>query len=322
MDPKTLPIPALRTFSLMATVLAATVLQPGCGQSQARSDSTDTRLQVVCTTGQVGDIANRVGGEHIRVTSIMGPSVDPHLYKANSRDIDEFNRADLIFYNGLHLEGRLADLLENSTPDRPTYAVTSPLLDASPKVLRESEEFEGHYDPHVWFDPTIWVQCVQFVGERLAEHDPDNKDTYLKNAKAYSDEILNAHKRWQEQLASIEDSRRVLITAHDAFGYFGNAYDVEVRGLQGISTADETDVSTVEELIELLVSRKIKAVFVESSVSDRSVRSLIEGCQARGHTVVIGGELFSDAMGPADTPEGTYRGMMDHNVQTMLKALK
>ena len=316
--------PSYRFLALLA--LLAGVVASGCGtpaESNSEADaSEDGRLHVVCTTGQVADIVTRVGADHVRMTSIMGPGVDPHVYKATQKDIDDLNRADVIFYSGLHLEGRLAERLKELDTDRPSRAVTAILEKEHSDKLRSPEEFEGHYDPHVWFDPTIWVHCVQVVADLLAEKDPEHRDAYLANAKAYADEILAAHEQWKEQLATIEPERRVLVTAHDAFGYFGKAYGLEVRGLQGISTADETDLSTVNDLVELLVSRKIKAVFVESSVSQRAVRSLIEGCKAKGHEVVVGGELYSDAMGVEGTDEGTYVGMMNHNVRTIVKSLK
>lgn len=311
---------------VIALTLLSCVVAAGCRQSTATNSEGPSaqgdRLYVVCTTTQVADIVDRVGGEHVEVAAIMGPGVDPHLYKATPADIDKFNRADVIFYNGLHLEGRLTDRLEELHAERPTVAVTDVLTKNFADQLLSPEEFEGHYDPHVWFDPTLWTNSIDAVRDQLAQSDSDKRDAYVSNAKAYADELLASHTRWKEQLATIDASRRVLVTAHDAFGYFGKAYDIEVRGLQGISTADETDLSTVNDLVDLLVSRKIKAVFVESSVSKRSIQSLIEGCQARGHKVVIGGELFSDAMGAAGTPEGTYIGMMDHNVKTIVESLK
>ncbi|REJ69570.1 MAG: manganese transporter [Planctomycetota bacterium] len=316
--------------SLVPVVL---ILAAGCEQTSSGEASRDRKgasgpaprdgkLHVVCTTGQVADIARRVGGEHIEVTAIMGPGVDPHTYQATPRDIDVFNRADVIFYNGLHLEGRLADRLVDLAGVCPTFAVTKKLREASSDLLREPDEFEGHYDPHVWFDPRIWAHCVEFVGAQLAELDPTHADDYRANADAYRAELLAAHERWSKELASIPAGQRMLVTAHDAFGYFGAAYDIEVRGLQGISTADETDLATVNELVDLLVERNVKAVFVESSVADRGVKSLVEGCRARGHKVSVGGELFSDAMGAEGTTTGTYLGMMDHNVRTIAESLK
>ncbi len=318
----------LLSFCLSVVAIATTI---GCNQSSPNAKlgdgseataSADGKLNVVCTTSQVADIARRVGGERVQVTAIMGPGVDPHLHKASPRDIDAFNGADIIFYSGLHLEGRLADLLVEMADDRPTIAVTQVLRKQHSDKLREPEEFEGHYDPHVWFDPTIWVHCVQLVGEELGKLDAENANAYTAAAKDYQAEILATHEKWKQQLASIPESQRVLVTAHDAFGYFGNAYGIEVRGLQGISTADETDLTTVGNLVDLLVSRKIKAVFVESSVASRNVQSLVENCQNKGHTLVVGGELFSDAMGSEGTSEGTYIGMMNHNVRTIVEALK
>lgn len=312
----------LAALLIIFAAISAVGCNPVAQSREQANSSTSGRLSVVCTTGQVSDMVQRVGGEHLDVISIMGPGVDPHLYQATPRDIDAFNQAGVIFYSGLHLEGRLADRLEAMASERPTFAVTEVLKEKYQDVLISPDEFDGHHDPHVWFDPTIWAHCIRFVGDRLAEQDPKNGEAYLANAQAYADELVEAHARWQQQLASIDATRRVLVTAHDAFGYFGKSYGIEVRGLQGISTADETDLSTVNELVDLLVSRKIKAVFVESSVSQRYIKSLVEGCQAKGHTVKIGGELFSDAMGALGTTEGTYIGMMNHNVQTIVESLR
>lgn len=274
-------------------------------------------IQVVCTTGMVADLARNVGGEHVNVTALMKAGVDPHLYKASPGDVGLLNSADAIFYSGLHLEGRMTDLLENLAQTKPAVAVATAIDEK--QVLHDEN---GAHDPHLWFDVSLWSQAANAVRDALVEFDPAHADDYRDNTKAYQQRLAKLHQTAKETLATIPKEARVMVTAHDAFQYFGRAYDIEVRGIQGISTDSEAGVKQINELVNFLVKRKVKAVFVETSVSDQNVRSLLEGCAAQGHEVVIGGELFSDAMGPAGTPEGTYEGMIRHNVETVATALK
>jgi len=274
-------------------------------------------IQVVCTTGMVADIAKNVGGEHVAVTALMGAGVDPHLYTASSADVSKLSRADIILYSGLHLEGKLSELLERMGSRKPTTAVAGKL--PADKIISDTA---GAHDPHVWFDVALWSHAAAEGAEALAAFDPPHAEAYRANLKTYQDRLAKLDDYAREQLATVPKERRVLVTAHDAFHYFGNAYGIEVRGIQGISTTSEAGVRQVRELVDFLVARKIKAVFVETSVSDQNIRSLLEGAAARGHTVVIGGTLFSDAMGDEGTPEGTYEGMVKHNVDTIVKALK
>ncbi len=280
------------------------------------------RLHVVCTTGQVGDMLANIGGWHVKVDTLMGPGVDPHLYKATPRSQRLLIGADVVFYSGLHLEGRLASLLEKLAARKPVYAVTDGLRTGDEHWLRKVPGAENAYDPHVWFDVSLWAACTDYAAEKLAEADPAHAADYRQRAEAYIAELMALHQTCKEQLAEIPKSRRVLVTAHDAFGYFGRAYDVEVRALQGISTADEADLEAVNQLVDLLVTRRIKAVFVESSVPARNIQALVEGCAARGHTITVGGELYSDALGPPRTPEATYIGVVKHNLRTIVDALK
>lgn len=263
-----------------------------------------------------------IGGRHVVVEALMGTGVDPHLYKATPRGIRKLNAADVVFYSGLHLEGRLADLLEKLGRRRHVYAVTEDLREHHSDLLRRLPGSQAQYDPHLWFDVSLWARCVDHAAEKLIALDPDRAQDYRRNADAYIAELAELHRWCQEQLSTIPQRRRVMVTAHDAFGYFGDAYGIEVRGLQGISTADEADLGTAGALVRMLVDRKVKAVFVESSVPPRNIRSLIEACAAQGHEVTEGGRLFSDAMGPEGTPEGTYVGMVKYNVNTIVKALK
>jgi manganese/zinc/iron transport system substrate-binding protein len=298
----------------------------GCGgQTPAAGEAASGGgkvLSIVCTTGQVGDLVTNLGGEHVKVTTLMGPGVDPHLYRGTLADTQALERADLVFYNGLHLEGRLAESLEHLAERKPVYAVSEEILKSSPELLRQPQEFEGNYDPHIWFDASLWKRCADAAAKRLIEIDPSHADDYRANAAKYCEELDKLHSWCKEQVALIPRDSAVMVTAHDAFGYFGRAYGIEVHGLQGISTADEADLATVNQLVDLLCQRKVKAVFIESSVPPKTIQSLIEGCAARGHTVTQGGELFSDALGAAGTPEGTYTGMVRHNVNTIVGALK
>jgi manganese/zinc/iron transport system substrate-binding protein len=301
--------------------LATIVAVVGCAGSPATSTSRDNTsvgpVQAVATTGMVADLVRNVGGEHVQVTALMGPGVDPHLYKSSPADISQLNRADIIFYSGLHLEGKLAELLERMSAKKPTIAVAEAI---SPNKLLTDEN--GASDPHVWFDVSLWSEAAGAVRDALVEHDPEHADDYRAACTTYQARLAELHTFAQNELSTIPQQQRVLVTAHDAFRYFGRAYEVEVRGIQGISTDSEAGVRDFTELVGFLVDGSIPAVFVETSVADQNVKSLLEGCAARGHTVKIGGTLFSDAMGDVGTPEGTYEGMVRHNVETIVEALK
>jgi manganese/zinc/iron transport system substrate-binding protein len=307
----------------LTAVLLGCLWSCGCGRPGTQPDGRPGNpVRVVCTTGQVGDMLRNIGGRHVEVESLMGSGVDPHLYKAVPGDVRKLNSADVVFYSGLHLEGRLADLLEKLAGRKPVYAVTEGLHERHSRLLRKVPGSEDHYDPHVWFDVSLWAKCVDHAAEKLIDLDSQHAEDYRRNADAYMAELAALHEWCKKELSTIPKEQRVMVTAHDAFGYFGDAYDVEVYGLQGISTADETDLATANKLVDMLFDRKIKAVFVETSVPQKNVRSLIEACAARRHTVDVGNELFSDAMGPAGTPQGTYIGMVEQNVKTIVEALK
>lgn len=282
-------------------------------------EETDT-VRVAATTGMVADLVKNVGGDHVEVTALMGPGVDPHLYKASADDVSVLSNADVIFYNGLHLEAKLGEILEKMQErGLPVHAVAEEI---DPARLMQPDDYEGQYDPHIWFDLSLWVVTVDPVVEALSEVDPDNAADYAANGEAYREQLRAMHEYATGQFATIPAQQRVLITAHDAFGYMGRAYDIEVMGLQGISTASEYGLRDVERVVNTLVERGIKAVFVESSISPRSIDAVISGAAAEGHTVVKGGELFSDAMGAEGTPEGTFLGMVRHNVDTIVSSLK
>jgi manganese/zinc/iron transport system substrate-binding protein len=279
-------------------------------------------MKVVCTTGPVADILRNVGGDHVDVAALMGPGVDPHLYKAVPSDIEQLDSADAVFYNGLHLEGRMADQFEQLARRKPTFAVTHSLVESKDKRLRTPPEFAGHYDPHVWHDPKMWSECVKYVGDVLAEFDPKHRDDYMRNRDAYLKQVDEADQYCRDQLAAIPAEQRVLVTAHDAFGYFCTAYGLTSMPLKGVSTEEEVTIGRMDEVIDFLVKKNIKAVFVESATAPQIVKALIEPCRKAGHEVKIGGELYADALGSADSGADTYLGMIKANIDTIVKAMK
>jgi len=266
----------------------------------------------------IADVAAAIGGEYAAVTGLMGPGVDPHLYKTTQGDLARLNGADLILYNGLYLEGRMADVLVKMARRVPTYQVTDSI---DPSLLLEPPEFSGHYDPHVWFDVSLWRLVAERIHGIFVEAAPAHKAYFDGRAAEYLGELDALHAYAKERLATIPEGNRVLVTAHDAFGYFGRAYGLEVLGIQGISTSSEYGLQDLNRLAAMLAERKIPAVFVETSVAPRSIEALIAAARSMGHTVKLGGELYSDAMGEAGTPEGTYLGMVRHNVDTIVEAL-
>ena len=274
---------------------------------------------IVCTTGMIGDIVKNIVGDQIKVVTLMGPGVDPHLYKATQGDLKLLNKADVIVYNGLHLEGKMGEIFEKLEKQKNIIVAT----DAIPKAdLINNTEFKGAYDPHIWFDVQLWNTSTNYISKKLCELVSDsiaqkfksNTLTYTKSLSALNDAII-------ANFNKIDAERKVLITAHDAFGYFGRAYGFEVRGLQGISTTSEYGLKDVSDLVNFIIEREIKAVFVETSVASKSLEAIVEGCMEKGHEVKIGGKLYSDAMGKEGTPDGTYIGMVKHNVKTILKGI-
>jgi len=275
-------------------------------------------LRVVATTGMIADAAQHVGGERVHVTGLMGPGVDPHLYKARAGDVRRLASADVVLYHGLHLEAAMAEVLEEMGRRRHTVSVTRSLDRAR---LMSPPEYRGSYDPHVWFDVRLWMDVVQEVAAGLIEADPAGRAHYAARAESYTRE-LEALDVWiRERVSALPRDRRVLITAHDAFGYFGVAYSFDVMGLQGISTALEAGTGDVQRLAEEIVRRRIPAVFVETSIPQRTIQAVQAATQSRGFRVSIGGELYSDALGDAGTPEGSYIGMVRRNVETIVGAL-
>jgi manganese/zinc/iron transport system substrate-binding protein len=306
----------MKVFVLLFLALSVA----GCvAPAQAHTvDLADRPIRVVTTVGMITDIVRQVGGERVQVTGLMGPGVDPHLYKASEGDVLRLGTADVIFYGGLHLEAKLAEVLERLGERVRTVAVTDG-IDRS--LLFRPAQFQGQYDPHVWFDVTMWMKAVEQVRDTLVGMDPASAALYRANASAYLAQLDDLHRYVKAQAQRIPPEQRVLVTAHDAFNYFGRAYVFEVRGLQGVSTAAEAGASDVRGLADFLAQRRIRAIFIESSVPVRNIEAVQAAVRSRGWNIAVGGELFSDAMGSAGTPEGTYIGMVRHNIDTIVRAL-
>ncbi|MEL7257044.1 MAG: zinc ABC transporter substrate-binding protein [Pseudomonadota bacterium] len=278
----------------------------------------ETKLSVVATTGMIADAARLVGGDLVTVKALMGPGVDPHAYRQTRTDLVAATQADLVLWNGLYLEAQMEEFLLKLGKRRNVVAVA----EAVPEdLLIAHEDYDGRFDPHVWMVPELWAHVVGAVRDALSDVAPAHADAFAANAEAHLAQIERLATYARSSLSTVPESARVLLSAHDAFGYFGQSYGFEVIGIQGISTESEAGLNRISTLADMLVERNIGAVFVESSVSDRNVRALIEGAAAQGHKVKIGGELFSDAMGQPGTYEGTYIGMIDHNVTTITAAL-
>jgi manganese/zinc/iron transport system substrate-binding protein len=276
------------------------------------------KLEVVATTGMIADAAREVGGDLVEVRALMGPGIDPHAYRQTRTDIVAAANADIVLWHGLYLEAQMEDFLRELGESRPVVAVA----EALPRnLLIAHDDYEDRFDPHVWMNPSLWSRVVLEIRDALIDVRPEAESAFRANAEAHLEELADLAQYTTRVLSTVPAESRVLVTAHDAFNYFGSAYGFEVAGIQGISTESEAGLQRISDLVDLLVDRKVRAVFVESSVSDRNIRALVEGAAARGHEVVIGGELFSDAMGEAGTYEGTYIGMIDHNATTIAGAL-
>lgn len=299
-------------------VISFVTVAMGCGRMEVEPRVDGEPFTVVTTTGMIADLVRKVAGDAASVKALIGEGVDPHLYNPTRSDVAALMAADIIFYNGLMLEGRMNDVLERlARRGRPVWAVTR-LVDSS--FLLEDEE-EGQSDPHLWMDVTAWMKALEAITEALIDFDPSHEEVFRARSAAFRSQLETLDAYARERVATIPERNRVLITAHDAFAYFGRAYGIEVLGVQGLSTESEAGLHDINRLVDLIVERSVPAVFAESSVADRSIRALIDGARARGHEVNLGGVLFSDAMGAPGTYEGTYIGMIDHNVTTIVRAL-
>ena len=282
--------------------------------------NTNGKLNVVSTTSMITDLVKNIGGDYVNLQGLMGSGVDPHLYKASEGDVTKLVDANVIFYNGLHLEGKLVEVFEKMGSATKTPIALGEELDKN--TLIGSDYFASNYDPHVWFDINYFKQFAQKVTQVLSEKDPENADNFKANETQYLAKLDELQSKIKATIETLPKEKRILVTAHDAFNYFGKAYDFEVVGLQGLSTATEAGVQDVQKLSAFIIEKNIKAVFVESSVPKRTIEALQAAVNSKGHDVEIGGTLYSDALGNAGTLEGTYVGMFEYNVNTIVNALK
>ncbi|MDD3610282.1 MAG: zinc ABC transporter substrate-binding protein [Halothiobacillaceae bacterium] len=302
-----------RVSRLLSVLLALTSLW---GFACAHAEQAP--LRVVTTTAMIADMVTGIGGERVEVRALMGSGVDPHVYRVSFGDIQRLNGAELIVYNGLHLEGRMGQVLERMARKRPVHA----LGEALPAARLIAVDDAGAHDPHIWFDLRLWREAGEALLERLIALRPEDASLFRTRAAAYFARLDALDARIRQDIASLPENQRLLVTAHDAFAYFGRAYGMEVVGLQGISTASEFGLADLRRVRQIVASRGVKAVFIESSVPPRFIESLLAGLESAGQPVRLGGELFSDSMGPAGTPEGQYFGMVEHNLHTILEALQ
>ncbi|GGF89466.1 metal ABC transporter solute-binding protein, Zn/Mn family [Paenibacillus abyssi] len=311
----------LKRISILGSVMVVLVLSlllSACSSDAASPQipGEDGKINVVTTIAQIAEPVSMIGGDRVNVESLMGPSVDPHLYNATHGDIQKLEGADIVLYSGLHLEGNMTEIFEQIGKSKPVAAIAEAI--PQDKLLRDKA---GAADPHVWFDIGLWKQALGAATEALIKYSPDDAVYFETNKAKYFEQLDELQAEAQEKLALIPQDKRVLVTAHDAFGYFGRMYEMKVVGLQGLSTEDEIGISDIDETIETLMEHHIPAVFVESSINQNSIKAVIEGAASRGLDVRLGGELFSDAMGESGTAEGTYIGMYRHNVETIFHAL-
>lgn len=304
-----------RTIFILSLLLIG--LLTACGQADA-DDADSGKLNVVATTGQIHDAVRNIAGDAVNLTGLLGPGVDPHLYVATEGDITTFSQADVIFYNGLHLEAQMTRVM---TQMATRGIVVVAVGDSLPTEQLLDWDSSAPYDPHIWNDPLLWSIGVETIRDTLMNADPTNADLYRQNAETYLAEIKATHDYIVTEIEKIPTDKRIMITAHDAFGYFARTYKLEVRGLQGISTESEASTADVQDLVQLIVDRQIPAIFVETSVSPRTIEAVQAAVKAKGFEVQIGGTLYSDALGDAGTPAGTYTGMLRHNTDTLVKAL-
>jgi manganese/zinc/iron transport system substrate-binding protein len=298
-------------------LLAMAGLMVACTNSPSTT-AEDDRVRVVATVGQIGDLVDVIGGDRVAVTTLMGAGADPHQYAATEGDVEVLQNAEIIFYNGNFLEARMMGILEQLGERKHVVAVSEQI---DPALLLEWEDYAQYKDPHVWFSVPIWREVAEVIRDTLIEVDAEHAESYRSNAEQLLADMDELHSYVQTQVAQVPADQRILVTAHDAFNYFGHTYGFQVRGLQGLSTDSEASTADVQNLARFLVDNQIRAIFIESSLPIRNVEALKEAAAAQGWNVEIGGELYSDTIGTPGTPEGTYIGMIRHNIDTIVSAL-
>lgn len=305
--------------SIKFIIIVVVMLCCVAGCFNKKQSSSQDKALVVCTTGMIADVVKQIAGDKVEVVSLMGPGVDPHLYRPSQGDVEVLNRADLILYNGLHLESKMLSLFNHLSQKKSVLAVSNDL----PKdQLLRPEDYEGLYDPHIWFDLNLWEQVISTLSTALIDLQPSDKEFFLSQQSLYMTRFLAVKQETLAYVEQLKQHQRVLVTAHDAFNYFGQFYGFEVKALQGISTQSEAGIDDVQVLVDFIVERKIPAIFVESSISKRHIQAVQAAVKAKGWAVEIGGELFSDALGDKESEAATYLGMVKHNVAQIVDALK
>jgi manganese/zinc/iron transport system substrate-binding protein len=311
----------VRRRTLLAATASGLLALPACVAAPASGDEAigDRRVRVTTTTNFITDTVTRIGGDRVQVTGLMGPGVDPHLYRASAGDVQALRGADVILYGGLQLEGRMADLFGELAARQPTKAVTDDI--PRDQLLAPAPDAPEQYDPHVWFDVGLWERVSRTVATTLGMRDPEHADTYRAGLQAYLAELDDVDAYVRQRIGSIPPQHRLLVTSHDAFEYFGRGYGLDVAGIQGISTAAEATTADVERVAELIAARGVPAVFVESSVPPQTIDALVAAAAQRGARVRVGTELFTDAAGEPGTPECTYAGMLRANADRIAAGL-
>lgn len=305
-----------KTAGCIAILLFMGIFLAGCGAGEGAADS--GKLNVITTTTIIADVMKQLSGDLVDVRALMGPGVDPHLYKASAGDVRRMTNADMVVYNGLDLEGRMGEVFEN-IKGKIIFAVTENIDESE---LLDFTSNPGYFDPHVWFDMQIWKNATRRMAQGLKELDPENAQKYDANLEKYLSELDELDRYIRDRVEELDEDKRILITAHDAFKYFGHRYGIQVMGLQGISTDSEAGTSDIRELADFIVEKQVKAIFVESSVPRKNIEALQEAVHAKGFQVQIGGELYSDSTGGAGTPAESYLGTVKENIDTIVNALK
>lgn len=311
----------VRLMRALLLTTALTMLLAACGAQGAPGRTAGGPLKVVSTTGQIGDAMRYIAGEHIEHSTLLGPGIDPHTYVATEGDLRTFQQADVIFYNGLHLEAQLERVLEQIGERSATRVVAlGDTLDEA-RLLSWQPEAGYPHDPHVWNDVQLWKGVVEAIRDTMVEVDPANAESYTTNAQAYLNQLDELDSYIKAQANSLPPERRVIVTAHDAFNYFGRAYGFDVEAVQGISTATEASTADIQALAQIVIERQVPAIFVESTISPRTIEAVQAAVRAAGMEVKVGGQLYSDALGAPDSAAGTYIGMMRSNIDTIVAAL-
>lgn len=305
---------------IFSTILSLTLLLTGCSAPAVNTDSSKDKLNIVATTTMLADLVSSIGGERVTVNGLMGPGIDPHLYQASAGDVSLMQKADVVVYNGLHLEGKMGEIFENLSNQGSAVICIEKGLDESSLLAWENDS--SIHDPHIWFDVSLWKDAAKTVAIGLTDADPNGKAEYVANLDTYLKELDETDTYIRSRADELAEEQRVLVTAHDAFQYFGKAYGFEVRGLQGISTDAEAGTADVSELANFIVERQIKAIFVESSVPPKTIEALQAAVKAKGFDVSIGGELYSDSLGDAKSEADTYILTVKANIDTIVNALK